>query len=304
MQIKPFKEYCELIELLQARGMKIRETSYAKKKLAQVGYYRLSGFWHISRTANQDNSLSDQFLPNTNFDEIYRLYIFDKKLRLLLLDIIERLEVHVRSVIAHELGRFDPLAYLKDDFINPQYNDRYQIWKDKLISQIDKSRDDFVLWHKEQSRDLPFWAVVEVWDFGTLSKYYSMLKKRFQNKIAVRFNANNTATFISWLNEINIIRNQAAHHSRIWNKKGNPIKILDNSYFNELNLDHHSKRRLFSRIVVMWYLISQTSKNYKWLDHLSSLILENFPSVPNAKLTSMGIIGDPEDILQQLKQLV
>nr|WP_275895939.1 Abi family protein [Pasteurella multocida] len=43
------------------------------------------------------------FLPNTSFNVVYKLYLFDKKLRLLLLDIIERLEVNIRSVMAHEL---------------------------------------------------------------------------------------------------------------------------------------------------------------------------------------------------------
>ncbi|OOF39081.1 hypothetical protein BKK49_08645 [Rodentibacter rarus] len=117
-----------------------------------------------------------------------------------------------------------------------------------------------------------------------------MLKKRYQNIIANRFNVDNTATLISWLNEINIIRNQSAHHSRVWNRKGNPIKILHNDYFNSLNLDQTAKERLFGRIAVMWYLISQTSNNYKWLLQCNHLI-DKFPDVPNAKLKSMGLMS-------------
>lgn len=132
MLVKPFKEYCDQVKLLQTRGMVIDDTIYAERKLSQVGYCRLSGFWHTARRPNNiDNSLSDYFLSGTNFIEVYNLYIFDKRLRLLLLDVIERLEVHIRSVIAHEMGRFDPLAYLEDNFINPIYNNRYQAWKDK-----------------------------------------------------------------------------------------------------------------------------------------------------------------------------
>lgn len=290
METKPFKEYDEQRKLLENRGMCIDDIHYAEKKLSQIGYYRLSGFWHTARTPIDEKTLSDQFLPNTHFKNIHQLYIFDKRLRILLLDIIERLEINIRTVLAHEMGRFNPLAYLDEFYINPRFTEHYSKWKEKLEQQINKSRDDFVLWHKQKEASLPFWAVVEIWDFGMLSKYYSMLKKRYQNIIANRFNVDNTATLISWLNEINIIRNQSAHHSRVWNRKGNPIKILHNDYFNSLNLDQTAKERLFGRIAVMWYLISQTSNNYKWLLQCNHLI-DKFPDVPNAKLKSMGLMS-------------
>lgn len=252
----------------------------------------MSGFWHIAREPSEHNpqQLFEKFLPDCDFIQIYRLYIFDKKLRLLLLDIIERFEVHFRTVLAHEMSRTNPLAYLDKQVINPKFEDRYAQWQQKLKEKINASRDDFVLWHKQENKPLPFWAVVETWDFGMLSKYFSMLKRRHQNEIAKRFNVDNTAVLINWLNEINIVRNQSAHHSRIWNRKGNPIKILDNVFFNQWNLSEESRKRLSPRMLVLWYLISQTSENYQWLDKVHNLIKEEFPMVPNAKLKSMGII--------------
>lgn len=297
MQIKPFKEYNELLALLKQRQMQIPDEKYALKKLAQVGYYRLSGFWHIARQAdsNPPYSLLEIFIPYTNFNQIYRLYIFDKKLRLLLLDIIERLEVHLRTVISHELSRHNPLAYQDSFYINPKYSQHYQQWLKRLEEKLTKSRDDFVLWHKQEKKLLPFWAVVETWDFGMLSKYYSMLNKRHQNQIAKRFNVDNTSVFINWLNEINILRNQSAHHSRVWNRKNNPIKLLDNRYFSSLALNEENRKRIFSRIAVLWYLIKQSSENYHWLEKIYQLIENDFPNVPNAKLSSMGYINIPND---------
>lgn len=297
MPTKPFKEYSELLELLKQRQMIVHDEGYALKKLTQVGYYRLSGFWHIARQAETapPYSLLEDFLPNTDFNQVYRLYIFDKKLRLLLLDIIERLEIHLRSVIAHEMSRHNPLAYQNSLYINPKYSQHYQQWQNRLNEKIAKSRDDFVKWHKQIQKPLPFWAVVELWDFGMLSKYYSMLNKRHQNQIAKRFNIDNTATLISWLNEINILRNQSAHHSRIWNRKNNPIKVLDNPYFAKLDFNDENKRRLFSRIAVLWYLIKQSSQNYHWLDKIYQLIEQDFPTLPNAKLSSMGYIQIPNE---------
>ena len=37
-----------------------------------------------------------------------------------MLDAIERVEIHIRSVIAHEMGYHDPLAYKNEKYINPK----------------------------------------------------------------------------------------------------------------------------------------------------------------------------------------
>ena len=313
---KPFKEYPDLMALLHGRKMSIKNDNYAIKKLSQVGYYRLSGFWHTARKPNVDNSLGDDFLPDTKFEEIYRLYIFDKKLRLLLLDIIERLEIHIRGVIAHEMGRIDPLSYQKEEFIQSSKRRYFEQWSSNLQDKIDRCNDEFIRHHREKNMSIPFWVIVEVWDFGCLSKYFSILDTTYQNAIAKRFNIDRNL-FASWLQQINFLRNCAAHHSRVWNRLfTSDITLPDpnkpkfkrykkaNEFFTTLNLDNNRnvKSRLFIRIAVMWYLVNQTSTNYKWLDKLHSLIKEDFPNVPNAKLESMGINGDISQIIQLLKK--
>ncbi|WII95494.1 Abi family protein [Moraxella haemolytica] len=298
---KPFKEYHELVDLLRLRQMQMTDTDYTLKKLTQVGYYRLSGFWHICRKPNVDNTLSDDFLPNTDFHQVYQLYIFDKKLRILLLDAIERLEINLRSIIAHEMARFDPLAYLDSQYIDPKYMTSYQEWKNKLNDKINKSRDDFVIWHNTTNKPLPFWVVIETWDFGMLSKYYSLLKGRYQKLIARQFNINNQRVLKNWLEQINIIRNQSAHHSRIWNRKYNPINQLNADYFKQFQLQKHQQERLFARIIVIWYLVSQYTLHYQWHKKIIDLIDNDFPTLPNVKLTSMGIDKDSLKILEKIK---
>lgn len=301
---KPHKEYVELVELIRSRGMNINNENYAVKKLSQVGYYRLSGFWFTSRYtetkeehSKQISYFIDKFLPNTCFNEIYKLYLFDKKLRLLLLDIIERLEVNIRSVLAHELGRIKALSYLDESLINPKYLKNYkEIWLVKLKSEISKSKDDFISWHTKQDKEIPFWVIIEIWEFGTLSKYYSFLKGGYQTKIAKKFGTNGN-TFGKWLHEINLLRNLCAHHSRVWNKEFNAIRLPS------LNTEPKTSLRIWGRILVLWYLVKHTgSTNYKWLDKLYSLIKEDFPNVPNAKLESMGINGDIGQIIHLLKK--
>lgn len=129
-----------------------------------------------------------------------------------------------------------------------------------------------------------------------------MLTKSYQDLIAKRFNIDRSS-LVHWLKQINFLRNCAAHHSRIWNRLFTAEISLPNShnprfkrykkavnFFDKLNLTDDSRYRLFARIAVMWYLISQTSKNYKWLEKVNEL-LEEFPDVPNAKLKAMGLMN-------------
>lgn len=125
---------------------------------------------------------ADDFQDNINFDDITKLYLFDKKLRQLLMDAIERIEIHVRSIIAHELGRLDPLAYQKECYINPNVmkekkrgdNCNYSLWDEWTVVQrarVLKSKEDCIVWHKKRNRKIPFWVVIGCWDFGLMSKF-------------------------------------------------------------------------------------------------------------------------------------
>ncbi len=93
--------------------MQIEDADRAKRKLEQVGYYRLSDFWYpcrkfVEKSISQKKERSDRFLPKTSFNDIFNLYLFDKKLRLLMLDALERIEIYVRAVIAYEINKEEP----------------------------------------------------------------------------------------------------------------------------------------------------------------------------------------------------
>ncbi len=102
--IKPHLKYPELVARLKERGMIIPDEARAIRKLSQIGHYRLSGFWYPCRRPKFDNDgnflkdsktglpvRDDRFQDNINFNDIIELYLFDKKLRQLMLDGIERI---------------------------------------------------------------------------------------------------------------------------------------------------------------------------------------------------------------------
>lgn len=309
----PTRPTPELVALLQERGMLISDEERARRKLSQIGYYRLSGFWYPCRKGAVDESgayvkdlltglplREDTFQDNTRFNEIIDLYLFDKKLRQLMLDAIERIEIHVRSVIAHEIGRFDPLAYLDTSFINPKIlQDRrnkagqvvnfWKVWDTKQQELVDNSKEECIVWHKKSGRSVPFWVVIETWDFGIMSKYFENLKGKYQEKICHRLDVPNKKVLAGWLQEINILRNHCAHHSRIWNRvASNSLAVLDNDYFKALGLDSEARKRIYGKICVLWYLVQRIGPNSDWIVRVADLV-DSKPTIACCPYTSMGL---------------
>lgn len=293
---KPHKEYEEQLELLLSRGMAIGDKARVIRKLTQVGYYRLSGFWYISRIIRtSDKGLSyrtDDFLPGTSFEQAYDLYLYDKKIRMLMMNALERLEIHIRSVIAHEVGRHDPLAYRKKEFINQRFLSgtvsRFDDWLTAQDKKIANSRDECIQWHRNENKEIPFWVAVETWDFGQMSRYYAMLNGGMQGKVIRRFGIDNKVTFAKWLTCLNLIRNRCAHHSRIWNRTHPPVPIPDNHFFSPLGLNANANERLYSAICIIWYLVKMIGPSSTWIRQVADLI-DSKPSLPGCSFEAMGL---------------
>lgn len=307
---KPHQSYCQLVGILSERGMIIPDPERAERKLAQIGYYRLSGFWYPCREFDKSKPgkmdcngkplRADNFQANINFNDIIKLYLFDKKLRLLMLDAIERVEIYVRSIIAHELGYHDPLAYESDRFIQPKklryWTDRngnrrshWSSWLENHRKKIEDSREECIVHHRKKSMAIPFWVAIEAWDFGTMSKYYENLNPGYQNKVCKRLNIPKPFILKQWLQQINILRNRCAHHTRIWNKSfGNPLPVIKNSYFDSLLLDEKALKRMYGMICVLWFLVKKIGPSSDWLKNMSELI-NSKPAIDSCPFTAMGL---------------
>lgn len=117
---KPYLTFEQQLDLLKSRGLEVTNDNTALEYLRRLGYYRLTGYWYPCRKlipAEKQQSKpirprrSDEFMIGSRFQDIVALYVFDKKLRLLILDAIERIEVAFRVDIAYLLGEKDPFAY-------------------------------------------------------------------------------------------------------------------------------------------------------------------------------------------------
>lgn len=312
---KPFFTYPRLIALLAERGMSFSDLSRAERKLVQLSYYRLSGFWYPARAFRMNGSSHercavtgkplrlDTFQDGTCFDDVVSLYRFDKQLRMLMLDAIERLEVHFKTLIAHEMGYHDPMAHTQSRFIlrkwTQPYTDarghkrnKWEEWSHKQQSHIARSREDCIRWHVNAGKSIPIWVAVEAWDFGDLSEFFELLSSKYQNLILARLGLDNAKVLSRWLQQISHLRNRCAHHSRIWNQASpNALAIADVPFFQRLGLDHHAMTRLFGMIAVMWFLLSRVAPSSNWIGEVAHLI-ESKPSMPGCTFKAMGFADE------------
>ncbi|MDH2374878.1 Abi family protein [Cobetia sp. 3AK] len=234
---RPWKSFQEQLSLLIERGMQVGDESAALEYLEHVGYYRLSAYWYpfrVFETAGNDQhdrpitQATDQFVPDTQFIDAVRLYLFDKELRLRLTDALERIEIALRVDIAYLLGESDAFAHLHRATFHPSFarrksgrdpRDSFEKWQERCEGMERRSKEDFVKhYRKKHGSRLPIWVAVETWDFGTLSQLFAMMKVPDQIRIALKYGIQDWKVFQSWLRSLNYLRNVCAHHSRLWNR--------------------------------------------------------------------------------------
>lgn len=227
---KPWVSTNDHIERLKTRGLVIDDPQYAEYWINLIGYYRLKGYLHPLRKTHKDENgktvAESAFKDNAKIEHAISLYLYDKQLRLLMLDAIEVIEVAVRTAMCEIVGNKDVAAHTVQSLLrdsahnpNPQGITPHEAWLAKVNTTLAKSNSEGLNHLKNKyAPPLPIWAVSETWDFGTMSMFFSYLKSEHQKPLAQMFGfSRNSDRFSSWLHRINVARNVCAHHSRFWN---------------------------------------------------------------------------------------
>jgi abortive infection bacteriophage resistance protein len=147
---KPPKTFDEQIDLLLSRGMVIEDRQAAHHYLSHLNYYRLTAYW----LPFEADHASHTFHPDTNFNAVLNLYVFDRELRLLLLDAIERVEVSLRTQWAYHLAHdYGAHAYLHSAIARKP--DWWQSNLDSLHGEIERADEEFIKHYKRTYTDPP-----------------------------------------------------------------------------------------------------------------------------------------------------
>ncbi len=301
---KTYKSTTEHLNILQERGLTILNIEQAKSHIDNIGYYRLSAYFYPLLSFPKNNH---QYKANSTFDQAINIYCFDKKLRLLCFNEIEKIEIAIRSIIINTACEFynDPFWLTnKHNFktiksFNNRSKKKIEVDSfNKLIINIDKeinrSKDDFIIhFSKKYSNNYPpSWIIAEVLSFGDLSKIYKGLKeKSLRKKISHKLGLN-PDVFESWMQSLAGVRNICCHHSRLWNRSL-PISVKNpiNTKYDWLR-NNTNNNKTYYRLCMIKYLLLSVAPANNFKEEIIKL-LKKYPSIDTSA------IGFPEDWLDE-----
>lgn len=272
---KKILSFDKQINQLQERELIIDNIEKAKEFLKNISYFRLQGFWWEFQIDKENH----KFIEGTTFENIIDLYTFDRKLRLLLFDAIDRIEIALRTKLVYypsiELGQwwFENV----DNYFNANFHQESLKEVDK---ELNRTKEVFIESHYKKygnEHRPPAYKTLEVVSFGCLSKLYSNLNNNItaKNRVANEFNLPNHNFLRSWLQSFNTIRNIIAHHSRIWNRNIDfaPKFLHKTEYdFIEKPENEHSIYHCMSCIL---FVLNKVSKGHSLKGKLIELIESN-----------------------------
>ncbi|MGP5317482.1 Abi family protein [Arthrobacter rhombi] len=304
------------ISKLTARGVEVPDLDRGKQLLRAVGYYRLTGYLYPFRKSETDldadgrqrQRVLNHYREDTTIDDAAAVIAFDRKLRMLILEGIEQIEVSLRMQVGYVLGRRSAFAHLDpatfvgafiDAGTDPTTGEstlsKHERWILKAAERQNASDEAFVAHFREKYEDrMPIWALTEILEMGQLSRLYGGLTRSLAGQIASAYAVPSKKVMYSWISSLNYVRNVAAHHARIFNRKlvvapGRPavgqVPLLDH-----LKDEESSKRvfGLYNALAVMAYLLRSIDPDSDWQQRMVDLI-ESFPETEALTKYSLGL---------------
>ena len=267
----------EQVKLLKSRGLIIHDEAQAIAILKRVNYYRLSAYMLSYKK-------EEKLTSEVSIRDVYSLYEFDKKLRNLMMEMLESIEIafrtHIAYLIAHKYGA---LGYEKpSNFIGKQHHENMM---KKLTEEIDRSSEIFIAHHKKKYEGLlPIWVAIEVSSFGLLSKIYSNLKDEDQEEIANQYYNLKSEYLRTWLHALSTFRNICAHYGRTYNRKLNITPRL---------FSREKKKGINNNTVfTILFLISRLLKNESDWDYY---VVKLAALIEQYEIVDISLLGFPED---------
>lgn len=276
----------EQIQLLSERGLQIDNDS-AQKIFSKISYYRLTAYLKTFQLTG-----SERFAEGTSLDEVYRVYCFDRKLKYIIFQAIEKLENAIKAQVSNRMS----LLHGAHWYLDPIHFDR--LYKhDVFLANVKQLTNDLNAEHfikryreKYEPEDYPAsWLLVEVLSFGEISRIMESLagsQKNYQScrkEICDFFDLPHNI-FISWMRSLNWLRNVCAHHGKLWNRTV-PFEPkfpgLERNKF--LKTEDFAKNKLYALLCCVQKLIVVIEITPSFKPHLKEL-LSHYPEMNKASM--------------------
>lgn len=302
---KPALSLNELVDRVENRGLVVPDRARAERYVRHIGYFRLSPYAIPFR----EEPSAEALRAGTEFDDVLDLYVFDRALRLLVMDALERVEVAVRAALTDHMATTydDPHWYVDPShFRNRESHDKFlglvrktceyrlegtpEPDVDRLVHR--SALEHYLLTYGEPELP-PSWLMVETLTIGQLSRLYSNLRDQRDRKAIARSLGLNATVLESWMRTYGRVRNICAHHGRLWNVGLGLYPLIPTArsiswLVADGALPDNSTKRLYPVLVSLQTVLTTVSPHSSWARRLHDLLSTR----PPMNLAGMGI---PED---------
>ncbi len=268
MREKIFKTLDEQIEILKEKGLTINDIDKTKSILFRENYFFISGYRQLFMRSFKDR----KFVEGTTFEELYAMFVFDRRIRNIMFKNILIVENNIKSIISYQMSR--KYGIKESEYLDPrnfnQSPDRLRQVNDilnKMRRQIRvNGRQHTATMHYLCNYGyIPLWILVKVLSFGIISELYTILKVEDQKAIAAEYRIDPESLSI-YLALLSNFRNLCAHEDILYTHR-TQRNIPNNKYHNVLNIQKleeeyiYGKNDLFALIIILKEMLSSSEFN-------------------------------------------
>ena len=255
---KSFKTLDEQINILKSRGLVINDVEKAKHILLRENYFFINGYRHLFMLSWKDTN----FIPGTTFEELYAMFVFDRRVRNIFFKNLLIVENNIKSLISYQLSKnygyhekeyLDPKNFTKDYMKVRQVRDVLN--KVKRQIRINGKQHSATMHYITNYGYIPLWILVKVLSFGIVSELYNILDNNDKSEIASNYNIEPDVLEV-YLAILSNYRNLCAHEDILYNHRTQKV-IPDTRYHYLLNVDMvddeyiYGKNDLFSVVIIL-----------------------------------------------------
>jgi len=265
MATKTFKNLDEQIEIFRSRGLVVNDVNKAKNILLRENYFFISGYRHLFMKSSKDN----EFIPGTTFEELYAMFVFDRKVRNIFFKNLLIIENNMKSLISYQLSK--KYGFKEKDYLNPKNFSKDPMKVRQVHDVLNKVKRQIRVNGKQHTATMhyitnygyiPLWILVKVLSFGIVSELYNILDESDRVDIAHIYNTD-PETLSIYLTILSNYRNLCAHEDILYDHRTQKV-IPDTRYHYLLNIDmtddeyNYGKNDLFSVVIIMKQMLTDT----------------------------------------------
>lgn len=266
----------EQISNLKDIGLIIDDEEAASAFLNDISYFRFIKAYSIGLKEKNGS-----YHEGITFGKLKELYLFNSRFRQVLFVQIERVEINLRCRVSNYFScKYGNLGYEDaENFKDPNYHEQMmndvqaEIERNKKAPYVRNFQNNY------QGGKLPLYAAIELFSFGTLSKFFKNMKNTDKKAIASTYGVGYTY-LESWIEHISFVRNICAHYGRLYNVNLAKTPSLYRQYTEQ----GVSNVRVFATLICLKYMLNN---NNQWKNFVE-LIEEMFSTYTNVKQELMG----------------